>query len=181
MLIFTKIAPVLLATVVAARSREFHGLIGLGAKLYDLPCGTACYEGIAFNPLVCTPKTSNGHSHSHKHAREPTTPSSCFAADSSYLTTLAWCIKQNCPNVETWKIEKFWRHYAVNRKIFPVPPVPKWTYQESLQNINETPTQMMGMNTLLNKTMTVNNQKYELAWRATTGRETMEVAHSKAA
>jgi hypothetical protein len=181
MLISSKIAPALLVTLVAARTREFHGLIGLGANLYDLPCGTACYEGIAFNPLVCTPKTSNGNSHGHKGPKEPTTPSSCFATDSSFLTTLAWYIRQNCPNIETWKIEKFWRYNAVNKKIFPVPPVPKWTYQESLQNINETPTQMMEMGTLLDKTMIVNSQQYTLASRAIAGRETMEVANSKAA
>jgi hypothetical protein len=181
MLISKKIVPTLLVTLVTAKSREFHGLTGLGAKLYELPCGTACYEGVAFNPLICTPNTSKSHSHDHRRPKEPTTPSSCFATDSSFLTTLAWCIRQNCPNVEAWKIEKFWNHYAVSRKIFPVPPVPKWTYQESLQNINETPTQMMGMDTLLDKTMIVNSEKYTLAWRATTGREAMEVAHSKAA
>ena len=181
MLISKAIIPTLLATLVAARDRGFHGLIGLGTEVYDLPCGAACYEAIAFNPLVCTPKTAKSHSHGHNRPKEPTTPSNCFATDSSFLTTLAWCISQNCQNVEVWRIEKFWRHHAVSKKIFPVPPVPKWTYQESLQKISDTPTQMMKKETLLNKTMVVNSHEYTLAWRATIGRHTMEIAHSKAA
>jgi hypothetical protein len=179
MLTSKTIATTLLLTLVAAQNREFHGLIGLGKNIYDLPCGTACYDAIAFNPLVCTPKTAN--SHSHKGPKEPTTPGKCFATDTSFLTTLAWCIRQNCPNVETWKIEKFWRHYAVSKKIYPVPPVPKWTYQESLQNISETPTQVLGKDTLLNKTMVANSKQYAMALKATNGRQTIESANSKAA
>jgi hypothetical protein len=177
MLISNTAFAALLFMLVDARSKEFHGLIGLGAQLYDLPCGTACYEAIAFNPLACTPKSS----HSHAHSKEPTTPSSCFATDKSYLTSLAWCMKQRCSGVETWKIEKFWNQHAISKKIFPVPPVPVWTYQESLQHINEMPTETMEKETLLNTTMNVNGQRYKLAWRATTGRQAMEVAHSKAA
>jgi hypothetical protein len=180
MLISNTFAGAALVTLVAARSREFHGLIGLGTKLYDLPCGTACYDAIAFNPLVCTPKP-DAHSHAHKNSKEPTTPSSCFATDESFLTSLAWCIKQQCTNVEAWKIEKFWNQHAVTKRIFPVPPVPVWTYQESLQHITEVPTRMMEKETLLNTTMNVNSQRYTLAWRATTGRQAMEMAHSKAA
>src|ERR1700753_4685 len=105
-MISKKIASSLLFTLITARTQEFQGLIGLGARLYDLPCGTACYEAIAYNPLVCTPKISAGHSHGHKGPKEPTTPGNCFATDNSFLTTLAWCIRQNCPNVETWIIEK---------------------------------------------------------------------------
>jgi hypothetical protein len=39
----------------------------------------------------------------------------------------------------------------------------------------------MEKETLLNTTMIVNSQRYKLAWRGTTGRQAMEIGHSKAA
>jgi hypothetical protein len=183
MLLSITVASVLLITPIAAQRREFHGLTGFGGTYYELPCATACHEALEQIPLECTPKASKDHGgEKHAHGRqESRTPKGCFANDPSYLTSLAWCIGQHCPNVDLWEIEKFWQHHAVSRKQYPAPPIPKWTYQESLHKINTPPTQEAKRNTVLNKTRLVNSRQYMLAWNQVNGREHTEVVHSTAA
>jgi hypothetical protein len=183
-MLFSKtFASVLLSTPIAAQRQDFNGLTGFGGHFYEVPCATACHETLEQIPLECTPKPPKDHegekqTHGYK---ETKTSKKCFANDPSYLTSLAWCIEQHCPTVEVWKIEKFWRHHAISRKQNPTPPVPKWTYQESLQNIKYPPTQEIEKHIVLNKTMIVSSQQYNLAWNQVNGKEAMEVAHSTAA
>jgi hypothetical protein len=180
-MLFSKIlASVLLITPIAAERREFHGLTGFGGSYYELPCATACHETLEQIPLDCTPKDQESDKHTHGY-KETKTPKKCFANDPPYLTSLAWCIQQHCPNVDVWEIEKFWRHHAISRKQYPSPPIPKWTFQESLHKIKTPPTQEAKKNIVMNKTMAVNSRQYTLSWNQVNGREATEVAHSIAA
>src|SRR6202012_1449331 len=101
------ILPTLLFTAARAELRAFDGIIGFGKSFYEVPCASACRESISQTPLSCSPRTPPKQTHGY---RETNTPNSCFASDPSYLKTLAWCVRQHCPDIEAWKIEKFWRH-----------------------------------------------------------------------
>ncbi|KAF2672133.1 hypothetical protein BT63DRAFT_445999 [Microthyrium microscopicum] len=172
------IAQLFLVASVTARSAHFQGLIGFPHDLNELSCATDCFDTIAFNPLSCTP-TPRGPP---KGRREPITPPKCFASNPPFLSTLAWCVKTKCSGEEVWKIEKWWHQHAATPKIFPTPPVPKLTYQESLASIKEPPTKVLASeNILINQTMLFNNQKYVLNVHTSASHEEMGQASSKAA
>ena len=106
---------------------------GYGFSWYDPVCGYACNNAIASAPLSCTPMESmDGGSMSGP------TPPECFAGDTAFLTTLAYCINSTCDpiKVPTWQREKFWA-----TKVTSDPAViPKWDYSRALDEIRERPT-----------------------------------------
>ncbi|KAJ3023868.1 hypothetical protein HKX48_000054 [Thoreauomyces humboldtii] len=58
----------------------------------------------------------------------------CFAHDSAFLTTLAYCISSHCDSLQvpTWKREKFWETQVTG----DVNVLPKWSYSVALEQVN---------------------------------------------
>lgn len=176
MFLSKRFIPAFLVIAVNGKTREFHGLQGLGININQPQCATACRNAIWFNPLPCTPHDT-GHSHGGHHS--PDTSPQCFSSDPNFLTTLAWCIKQRCPDIEVWRIERFWREDSLSGRIDPIPPPPKWTYQESLANIEEPPKIPLRMGQPLNRTFLIADPTYDSVYRGGIGMESMEIAHAK--
>ncbi|KAF2841328.1 hypothetical protein M501DRAFT_989858 [Patellaria atrata CBS 101060] len=133
---------------------------GYGFSWYDPACGFACNNAISSAPLSCT-STEHGHSH---HGSGPTSPE-CYASDSAYLTTLAYCIKSNCDpaKVPTWKREKYW----ATKVISGASVAPKWDYSRALEEIIEEPTVEYNSSSgaVLNETMLVPMASYDMNYK----------------
>lgn len=93
----------------------------------------------------------------------PPTSATCRANDDAYLTTLAYCLSSKCPkSVALWELEQFWAAPATTGD----PTVPaKWSYQEALRNVNNTPSVAWAMGNTLNTTMLVNDRFWGIQYR----------------
>lgn len=109
------------------------------------------------------------------------TTSACWAENTPYLTTLAWCMHEKCAeyNNTVAEFEYFWETEATgqsNAGQTGVPP--KWSYSESLANVSASPptTVLDAMATWLNATSLVNPLVYEEQWNILTSvqRETAQ-------
>ncbi|KAH7139164.1 ferric reductase like transmembrane component-domain-containing protein [Dendryphion nanum] len=131
---------------------------GYGFSWYDPACGFACNNAISGATLVCT-----SHASGHSHMGGPTSPD-CYASDTSYLTTLAYCIKSNCDPVKvpTWKREQFW-----STKVTGDPTVsPKWDYIRALEEVDGVPTVEYNSSSkaVLNQTVLVPKATYAMQY-----------------
>lgn len=95
-----------------------------------------------------------------------TTPD-CYANDSFYLTTPAYCLKMRCEyaKLKTSQLETWWEGAtpaepatAVNGK--KVLATPKWAYTEALDKINGTVTQVIEPGHALSTTTLVDDTAY---------------------
>ena len=59
-----------------------------------------------------------------------TTPE-CRSGDSSFLTTLAWCMNERCTPfyVEAWRLERYWSSKATGDPTV----LPKWTFAQAVE------------------------------------------------
>lgn len=89
----------------------------------------------------------------------PITMPSCLAGDTSFLTTLAYCINSTCQTSEPiWKLEKYWALQATGDLATP----PKWDYQTALQQITKAPDKVLAKGATLNFTALVNPATYSM-------------------
>jgi hypothetical protein len=91
----------------------------------------------------------------------PMTSPQCYANDTPWLTTLAWCMQAECAqyNVSGSRLEGFWETQSTSSKTV----APKWGYTETLNNISQPPTRVLTKNdTDLNSTALVD----PVAWQA---------------
>lgn len=108
-----------------------------------------------------------------------TTTSACWAENTPYLTSLAWCMHIKCSeyNITNSKLEYFWETETTgqsNAGEIGVPP--KWSYSEALANIASPPTnQLTPTDTWLNETSIVSALVYQEQWNVLTSvqRETV--------
>lgn len=133
-------------------------LIGYGIPMYKPNCAFACRSSFDSAMLVCS--TQDHATGGHSHGTGPTPPE-CRANDTSWLTTLAYCINATCANgnVEIWKLEKYWADKGTGD-----PSVrPKWTYQETLVELekSEKPTRELKEDEMLNFTALYNEETWE--------------------
>lgn len=131
---------------------------GYGFRWYDPVCGFACNNAIASAPLSCTSTESSG---GHSHMLGPTSPE-CYASDTAFLTTLAYCMSATCDpiKVPTWQREKFWV-----TEVTGDPAVePKWDYSTTLKEVRERPTVEFNSSSrsTLNQTVLVSKVTYEM-------------------
>ena len=147
----------LLALVGTGLTQDGHGILGLGLVRYNPLCAAACTEAIQKTRLSCS---LNGSVYI-SHATFPNTLPSCFASDEPYLTTLAWCIQQHCPDQEDpARIEHFWKtKITMNAN---KPPFPKWTYQQALVHIQDPPTVVVAPQASLNETSIIDEAAWEI-------------------
>jgi hypothetical protein len=71
------------------------------------------------------------------------TSSTCWASNTPYLTSLAWCMHEKCSvelSIPNSKLEAFWESDATGQKSAGVKTVkPKWSYAEALAGVKERP------------------------------------------
>jgi len=157
-----KLPEILLFSFLVHQSRAAHlesyQLPGYGFSWYDLVCGFACNSIISGATLVCT---ATEHSHGHSHGSGPTSPD-CYATDTAYLTTLAYCMSTHCDPLKepTWRREKFWSMRVTGDESV----LPKWAYTTALAEINAPPTAVYNASSpdVLNQTVLVSQGSYEM-------------------
>lgn len=136
-----------------------EGLAGYPANMYDPYCATACVRSLSSLTLNC----SNGGVTLGMVTFSTSTE--CYASDTPYLTSLAWCAHTKCAtyDVSASKMEYFWDRQATGQKAAGVYAVPaKWTYAEALQHVTEPPTlQLLPTDTALNSTALVPESVYQ--------------------
>ncbi|OCL07257.1 hypothetical protein AOQ84DRAFT_377858 [Glonium stellatum] len=100
------------------------------------------------------------------------TTSSCWATNTPYLTSLAWCMHTKCAkfNILNSKLEYFWEQEATGQSTAGVKIVPpKWSYAEALANVTTPPTkQLVANDTDLNTTSLVAPDVYQAQWNVLT-------------
>jgi hypothetical protein len=135
-------------------------LPGYGFSWYDPVCGFACKNAISSAALSCSAKES----HHHSHGPGPTSPE-CYAGDTAYLTTIAYCMNMTCDpiGVSTWQREKFWATKLIEEAVVP----PKWDYSTALGEVNGRPTLEFNSSSedVLNQTVSVSKETYEMQSR----------------
>lgn len=149
-------------------------LIGYPTTMYDPSCAFACRAAIEGAMLACTAMDHRGGGHSTQGGS--TTSPGCRAADSPFLTTLAWCLSTTCPGdgVETWKMEKYWAEQTTG----DAEVKPKWTYGEALVQVVGVPTARIPQDDMMNTTSLVPHDVWDANKRTLTAFELGEVAHS---
>jgi hypothetical protein len=87
----------------------------------------------------------------------PTTPE-CRAADTPFLQTLAYCISTQCEpfNIKASKLEWYWEEKATGS----LTAVPKWTYAQALESIEEKPTVTVEKGDTLNFTSLIDEERW---------------------
>lgn len=137
-----------------------YGLTGLPANSYDPVCATACLRSFYTMILDCS---SGGETIGM--VTQPTS-TECYAQDTAYLTSVAWCTYMQCqdrlPPADL--LEYWWDMQITGQKTAGARTVPaKWTYGQALAQVTEEPTlQLTATDTLLNTTALVPLHK----WRA---------------
>ncbi|KAF2867716.1 ferric reductase like transmembrane component-domain-containing protein [Massariosphaeria phaeospora] len=115
-----------------ALSGSTSALIGYGIPMYKPNCAFACRSLFASAMLECS-----AHDHvagAHSHGAGPTSPE-CRAGDTPWLTTLAYCIKSTCIDVAPFRLEAYWAEQCTGDAAVQ----PKWTYQETLTELEKVP------------------------------------------
>lgn len=126
-----------------------RGLIGYGKNMYYPLCAAVCRGCIEKAPLVCTPHDIKGGAHMHGG-----TSLECYASDSAYLTTLAYCINQRCGNNYTADIiESYWRQHAVNGGRIVLEPKPAMSFAQALASIETPPAEETVSGEMMNKAL----------------------------
>ena len=101
------------------------------------------------------------HSAGHSHGSGPTSPE-CRAGDAPFLTTLASCIDTYCDmiKVPVWQREQFWAMRVTGDEAV----LPKWTYSETLEEINVKPTAEFNSSSMevLNQTMILPKASFDI-------------------
>ena len=107
------------------------------------------------------------------------TTSACWAENTPYLTSLAWCMHAKCAqfNIPNSKLEYFWEAEATGQSnAGEIGVQPKWSYSEALANTHNAPTiQLTPKDKWLNDTSLVAPLVYQEQWNVLTGvqRETV--------
>ncbi|KAF6530506.1 hypothetical protein HZS61_001818 [Fusarium oxysporum f. sp. conglutinans] len=83
----------------------------------------------------------------------------CFSNDTSYLTSMAYCIHSYCPkDVKIYKVENFWETLMIyeSKSI-------RWSYPEALAQVNTTsvPKPMSPEETVFNRTISIDAATFQ--------------------
>ena len=149
-------------------------LIGYGTRMYEPACAHSCGRAIEPAPLSCSMEGHHGGMHSHG-GPVMTTPA-CRSSDSSFLTTLAWCMNERCRvfHVEAWSLEKYWVDQATGDPNIP----PKWTYAQALDAATR-PVSVLDVEQTINGTMNLQYQVWDDQLRTLKEFEHQETLHAR--
>ncbi|KZL87948.1 ferric reductase transmembrane component 4 [Colletotrichum incanum] len=165
-------------------------LSGVTAEELGLPRHGLIGYGITIVALSASPLNCSSTRELHGMVMVDTSPS-CYATDNAFLASLAWCIHIRCTGLSVWEIERYWRsteasirnsHRSLDEPGVNVNnnlPVPKWTYQEALNNVNEPPKVTVTFAGPLKETVLVSDADYQLQYDTMGMFEKMEVAHQR--
>ena len=129
---------------------------GYGFEWFEPVCAQACRYPIANALLSCTATEPSADHETHA---PPSSPE-CFAGDTAFLTTMAYCMNSTCDPIEvpTWRKEKFWATFVTGNPTV----LPKWDYSRTLEEVIAPPTvEFNFMSTeILNQTVLVSSELY---------------------
>ncbi|KAM0209028.1 hypothetical protein ACHAQI_006724 [Fusarium lateritium] len=140
---------ILIPTVLATVPLE-----GYGRNSYEVPCAQACTWGMP-TALDC-PEYAD-MSAEERAAAYPS--AACMSNDTAYLTSIAWCIHSHCSeSIKLYKIEKFWE----TTMIYQAESL-RYSYPEALAQVNakKPPTLMSPEETVLNRTISIDDDAYQ--------------------
>ncbi|KAF2098869.1 hypothetical protein NA57DRAFT_76105 [Rhizodiscina lignyota] len=142
-------------------------LTGFPANPYDPYCAMSCLRSLYTLTLSCSDMGAT------LGMMTSMTSSSCWASNTPYLTSLAWCMHTKCAefDVPNSKLEWFWETEATGQSTAgQVLVTPKWSYSEALANVPQSPTkQLSASDTWLNVTSLVSPDVYLEQWNVLTG------------
>jgi hypothetical protein len=126
--------------------------------------------------LECSGHEEMGGMGEMDHGGSMTTPE-CRASDTSYLTTLAFCMKTKCAsfNIATSELERYWETIATGDPAV----VPKWTYSQAIAEVPIAPTKVLGAEEMLDFTALVDEDTWHAAWNTLVIFEREEVIHAR--
>ncbi|EFQ33687.1 ferric reductase like transmembrane component [Colletotrichum graminicola] len=162
-----------------------HGLIGYGITMYQPLCAYSCRVVLSGSALNCSTMGNEGG------LPMPRTPAECFATDDAFLTSMALCLQSRCTDLPAWKIEKYWHNTEASIRnshrrldepgvhVVAKPPVPKWTYQQALAQVQGSVTSILAYGEPLNRTSLVADFQYQLQYETMEMFERMETHHEK--
>jgi hypothetical protein len=154
--------PLLLAVLVAQATAQHltsYSFPGYGFSWAAPACGYACWSVLSVATLSCTPMDHSGDMGGHMMSM---TSPECQASDSALLTSVAYCMSQNCPeDVTPAQREDYWRA----RMLDTTGTVrAKWTYGEALAQIQGVPTVEFNKSSeeVLSQTVLANKETYDI-------------------
>ncbi|CAO2651950.1 Nn.00g002330.m01.CDS01 [Neocucurbitaria sp. VM-36] len=150
--------------------------IGHGIPMYQPNCAFACRDQFSSALLECTLMDHTGGGH---HGSSATSPE-CYAQDTAWLTTLAYCINQTCTDIPKFKLEAYWAE-RVTKSVRGNKLEPKWTYQETLFRMDgqAPPDKALGEDEVLNFTARYDSETWESTRGALQHFELAETNHAK--
>ena len=159
-----------------------RGAISKGFKprsdrlVYQPNCAFACRDQFSSAHLECTSMDHGGGGH---HGSS-TTSKECYASNTPWLTTLAYCINATCTDVPNFTLEAYWAE-RVTKSERGNKLQPKWTYQETLFQMADMqlPTRELEEDEELNFTALYNAESWESTRGALEHFELAETMHSK--
>ncbi|KAF2172659.1 hypothetical protein M409DRAFT_16621 [Zasmidium cellare ATCC 36951] len=147
-------------------------IIGLGSNSGDPICAQACARTLAETALVCSSTQQFG---TLGRQDSVITSPDCYANDTYYLTTLAYCVQSKCgTSIKASKIDTWWESDVVcdpgtGTTTKPIQATPKWTYAESLNQIQDPPTKVIMPYGTLNYTALVDESTYQYQYDSQEG------------
>ena len=134
-------------------------LAGFEGDQYFPLCAHGCLRACSAPMLTCsTPDEPTTGMMSLNMMTKP----SCFATNDPYLSSLAYCVSQECApfRYSSLQLETFWSEKATGDAMVP----PKISYSDALAMVTEPPTKFLvsRMTSLLNETMLANQSTMAL-------------------
>lgn len=127
-------------------------LVGFEQRPYDPVCAYACASNVGTNLLSCSSMMTMTDD---MMMDTPSTTPECYASDTGYLTTMAWCLSTHCApyNVPNSSLELYWEGQVTGDPTV----LPKWSYAQALQNVAQPPTRVLGSEDVLDFTALADN------------------------
>lgn len=142
-------------------------LTGFPANIYSPFCAMTCLRSLYTLMLDCSDMGG-----SHVGMMAMSTSTECWASNTPYLTSLAWCMHIKCADfaVPNSKLEAFWEQETTGQKSAGVRTVPpKWSYAEALAQVTEPPKVQLSADDMeLNETALVAEDVYLAQWNVLT-------------
>ena len=135
-------------------------LVGYGLFPYDPLCAESCLRSLTGYTLECTMPAMD---HGDMMMMSSSTTPDCFASDTAFLTTVAWCFNTKCAefNIPVSKLQFYWEKFVTGSSKVPA----KWTYPIALSKVTSPPTHVLNSSdTDLTVTSIVSPDMYLKQW-----------------
>lgn len=135
-------------------------LVGYGFYPYGPLCAESCLRALSPYTLNCTVPADHHGGHSHGSSTTP----DCYASNTPFLTSAAWCFSTKCAehNVPVSTLQRFWEQFVTGSNKVPA----KWSYPIALSNVDPQPPtyHLGGADMDLNVTSVVSPDAYLKQW-----------------